>query len=151
MIHTLCTDPNKRKNCIETLCKSAIFVLFTSVFNYCCYVIIYMFCYCRYLDNIIQHPGEQKYRKIRTGNKTFLVIVYNYTVVTHTMCAKLNCVWNSCGYKLQVVFPETFLMCMVFFQRRKYRPSQEPISFWKPLASSKLSSHIKVYCLNVYT
>jgi UBX domain-containing protein 6 len=46
MIHTLCTDPNKRKNCIETLCK--------------------------YLDNIIQHPGEQKYRKIRTGNKTFL-------------------------------------------------------------------------------
>jgi UBX domain-containing protein 6 len=46
MIHTLCTDQNRRKNCIETLCK--------------------------YLDNIIKHPGEQKYRKIRTGNKTFM-------------------------------------------------------------------------------
>ena len=24
-----------------------------------------------YLDNILQHPDEQKYRKIKTANKTF--------------------------------------------------------------------------------
>ncbi|CAI8058542.1 UBX domain-containing protein 6 [Geodia barretti] len=75
MIHTLCTDQNRRKNCIETLCK--------------------------YLDNIIEHPGEQKYRKIRTGNKTFMVMI---TIVCICMCAKLNFVRNSRGQKLQVLF-----------------------------------------------
>ena len=29
--------------------------------------------WCRYLDNVIDHPGEEKYRKIRVGNKTFAV------------------------------------------------------------------------------
>jgi UBX domain-containing protein 6 len=45
MIHFLCRDASKRKACVDTL--------------------------CRYLDNIIDHPSEEKYRKIRTGNKTF--------------------------------------------------------------------------------
>lgn len=28
---------------------------------------------CRYLDNITEHPGEEKYRKIRVNNKAFSV------------------------------------------------------------------------------
>ena len=30
-----------------------------------------MFTVCRYLDNIITHPDEEKYRKIRASNKVF--------------------------------------------------------------------------------
>lgn len=45
MMHTLNKDPEKVKLCIETLCK--------------------------YLENIIQHPGEEKYTKIRINNKVF--------------------------------------------------------------------------------
>ena len=45
MIHTLNKNPEKVKVCIETLLK--------------------------YLDNIINHPGEEKYHKIRIGNKIF--------------------------------------------------------------------------------
>ena len=45
MIHTLNKDQERVKICIETLCK--------------------------YLDNIINHPGEEKYTKIRIGNKAF--------------------------------------------------------------------------------
>nr|KAG5702260.1 hypothetical protein BaRGS_030615 [Batillaria attramentaria] len=45
MIHTLNKVPDKVKVCIETLIK--------------------------YLDNIINHPDEAKYHKIRVGNKAF--------------------------------------------------------------------------------
>ena len=45
MIQTLNKDHDKVKICIETLCK--------------------------YLDNIIIHPGEEKYVKIRINNKAF--------------------------------------------------------------------------------
>merc|ERR1719452_214386 len=45
IIHT-CNTPRERVDtCVETLCK--------------------------YLDNIIQNPAEQKYRKIRRSNKAF--------------------------------------------------------------------------------
>ncbi len=26
---------------------------------------------CRYIDNVLSHPGEEKFRKIRAGNKAF--------------------------------------------------------------------------------
>lgn len=45
MIQTLNKDHEKVKVCVDTLCK--------------------------YLDNIIGHPGEDKYRKIRLNNKAF--------------------------------------------------------------------------------
>lgn len=45
MVHTLNKDRQKVKMCIETLCK--------------------------YLDNIVNHPEEEKYRKIRVKNKAF--------------------------------------------------------------------------------
>ena len=45
MIHTLNKHPDKVKVCIDTLLK--------------------------YLDNAINHPDEEKYRKIRVGNKAF--------------------------------------------------------------------------------
>ena len=28
---------------------------------------------CKYLDNLIEHPGEEKFRKIRLANKAFQV------------------------------------------------------------------------------
>ncbi|KAL4226210.1 UBX domain-containing protein 6 [Mactra antiquata] len=45
MIHTLNKDADRVKVCIDTLCK--------------------------YLDNIINNPGEEKFRKIRISNKAF--------------------------------------------------------------------------------
>ena len=45
MIHTMNKDPDKVKTCIETLCK--------------------------YLDNIISNPTEEKFHKIRLNNKAF--------------------------------------------------------------------------------
>lgn len=45
MIHTLNKDPEKVKTGIETLCK--------------------------YIDNVLNHPGEEKFRKIREKNKAF--------------------------------------------------------------------------------
>lgn len=45
MIHTLNKDKEKVKVCVDTVCK--------------------------YLDNIIGHPDEEKYRKIRVSNKAF--------------------------------------------------------------------------------
>lgn len=45
MIHTLNKQPEKVKTCMETLAK--------------------------YLDNIINNPNEEKFRKIRAGNKVF--------------------------------------------------------------------------------
>ncbi|XP_052782196.1 UBX domain-containing protein 6-like [Mya arenaria] len=46
MIHTLNKDKEKVKICVDTLCK--------------------------YLDNIIANPEEEKFRKIRTSNKAFM-------------------------------------------------------------------------------
>lgn len=46
MIHTLNKDKEKVKVCVDTLCK--------------------------YLDNIIGNPGEEKFMKIRTSNKAFV-------------------------------------------------------------------------------
>lgn len=45
IIHTLNTDSEKVKICVETLCK--------------------------YLDNIMQNPTEEKFRKIRQSNKAY--------------------------------------------------------------------------------
>ncbi|XP_067938283.1 UBX domain-containing protein 6-like isoform X2 [Watersipora subatra] len=45
LIHTVNKDIDKVKVCIETLCK--------------------------YIDNLLDHPGEEKFRKIRCGNKAF--------------------------------------------------------------------------------
>jgi len=45
IIHTLNKDPEKIKICVETLCK--------------------------YLDNILQNPTEEKFRKIRKSNKAY--------------------------------------------------------------------------------
>ena len=45
MIHTLNKDKEKVKVCVDTLVK--------------------------YLDNVLGHPGEEKYRKIRISNKAF--------------------------------------------------------------------------------
>lgn len=45
MIHTLNKDKEKVKVCVDTLVK--------------------------YLDNVLQHPGEEKFRKIRISNKAF--------------------------------------------------------------------------------
>lgn len=45
MIHTLNKDRDQVKTCVETLCK--------------------------YLDNIINNPSEEKFRKIRRSNKAF--------------------------------------------------------------------------------
>jgi UBX domain-containing protein 6 len=45
LIHTLCKNQEKRTTCIDTLCK--------------------------YLENILEHPDEEKYRKIRISNKAF--------------------------------------------------------------------------------
>jgi len=46
IIHTLNKDTDKVKTCINTICK--------------------------YIDNIIQHPNEEKYRKIKKSNQAFL-------------------------------------------------------------------------------
>ncbi|XP_064388211.1 UBX domain-containing protein 6-like isoform X2 [Halichondria panicea] len=45
MVHTLCQDQEVRKTCIDTLGK--------------------------YLDNILSHPGEEKYTKIPCNNKSY--------------------------------------------------------------------------------
>ncbi|EDQ92737.1 uncharacterized protein MONBRDRAFT_30706 [Monosiga brevicollis MX1] len=45
MIHSLCPDPAVRDTCVTTICK--------------------------YLQNAIDHPGDEKFRKIRQGNKVF--------------------------------------------------------------------------------
>ena len=45
IIHTFTSDMEKVQTCVDTLCK--------------------------YLDNILQNPTDEKYRKIRTGNKAF--------------------------------------------------------------------------------
>eukprot|EP00731_Ephydatia_muelleri_P017649 Em0010g747a len=45
MIHTLCIDQEKKKACLDAL--------------------------CRYMDNIVSNPDEEKYRKIRASNKAF--------------------------------------------------------------------------------
>ena len=45
MIHTLNKDPDRSKICMETLSK--------------------------YIDNIVEHPSEEKFRKIRVNNKAF--------------------------------------------------------------------------------
>lgn len=45
MIHTLCLDQEKKKTCLDAL--------------------------CRYMDNVVSHPDEEKYRKVRASNKAF--------------------------------------------------------------------------------
>lgn len=45
MIYTLNSNQEKVKMCVDTICK--------------------------YIDNIVENPNEEKYRKIRVGNKAF--------------------------------------------------------------------------------
>jgi hypothetical protein len=56
MIHTFNKSPEKVKVCVETLVK--------------------------YLDNIINHPDDDKFRKIRANNKAFQVGVGKFNTCT---------------------------------------------------------------------
>ena len=70
MIHSLNKDKEKVKLCVQTLSK--------------------------YLQNIIEHPGEEKYRKIRQGNK-----VYQDKVAP--IVGSEEFLLKGCGFKIEAI------------------------------------------------
>lgn len=105
IIQTLNKSPEKIKVCVETLCK--------------------------YLDNIIQNPDEEKFRKIRLGNKAFQDRVKPITGAVEFLQAvgykhEMQCVQDQ-EEEFLVISAERAQETGVFIEMKEVLVAAEPI------------------------
>ena len=97
--------------------------------------------YSRYLDNIIDHPGDEKYRKIRIGNKAFSVKTLATKMLYYTHNAE--CIMYKC-------FPFTHSLSLYNWQAGASQPRTTGTIF-QIIADIYYSLHLQSSCTSQTT